>query len=61
MAQVPIGDANLALVRILPDMDIAVLETWIVTHENLAQVPGVRAVFDPLVDAFRAMSPHRRP
>lgn len=57
VAQVPIGERDPNLVRILPDLDVAVLETWIVTHENLARVPRVRAVFDSLVDSFREMSP----
>lgn len=47
------------LVRILPDMDVARLDTWIVTHENLARVPRVRAVFDSLVASFRALSKER--
>lgn len=59
VAQVPAGESDPGLVRILPDLDIAVLETWIVTHENLARVPRVRAVFDSLVESFRAMSRHR--
>lgn len=57
VAQVPIGERDPNLVRILPDLDVAVLETWIVTHENLARVPRVRAVFDSLVASFREMSP----
>ncbi|WP_187969986.1 LysR family transcriptional regulator [Aquibium microcysteis] len=55
VAQVPVGDADPRLVRLLPEIDVAVLETWIVTHENLAKVPRVRAVFDSLVDSFGAM------
>ena len=58
-AQVPVGERDPDLVRILPDIDIAMLETWIVTHENLARVPRVRAVFDSLVESFMAMSRHR--
>lgn len=59
VAQAPVGESDPDLVRILPDLDIAVLETWIVTHENLARVPRVRAVFDSLVESFRTMSRHR--
>lgn len=53
VAQVPIGTRDPALIRILPDHQVAVLDTWIVTHENLSQVPRVRAVFDALAQAFR--------
>jgi DNA-binding transcriptional LysR family regulator len=55
VAQVPVGARDPGLVRLLPEIDIAVLETWIVTHENLAKVPRVRAVFDSLVESFAAM------
>lgn len=56
VAQVPVGERDPNLVRILPDLDVMVLETWIVTHENLVRVPRVRAVFDSLVESFREMS-----
>ncbi|MEO3998549.1 LysR family transcriptional regulator [Mesorhizobium sp. CAU 1732] len=52
-AQVPVGEADPRLVRILPDFTFFMLDTWIVTHENLARVPRVRAVFDSLVESFR--------
>lgn len=55
LAQGPIGDADPRLVRILPDFVPFALETWIVTHENLARVPRVRAVSDTLAEAFRLM------
>ncbi|MDN2582718.1 LysR family transcriptional regulator [Aquibium sp. ELW1220] len=55
VAQVPVGESDGRLVRVLPDVEIAVLETWIVTHENLSRVPRVRAVFDSLVESFGAM------
>ena len=55
VAQVPVGESDERLVRVLPDVEIAVLETWIVTHENLSRVPRVRAVFDSLVESFGAM------
>lgn len=55
-AQVQVGDGDPGLVRILPDLDIAMLDTWIVTHENLARVPRVRAVFDSLVESFISLS-----
>lgn len=55
VAQVPVGERDPGLVRLLPDLEVATLDTWIVTHENLARVPRVRAVFDSLVKSFRAM------
>jgi DNA-binding transcriptional LysR family regulator len=55
VAQVPVGERDARLVRLLPDFEVAILETWIVTHENLARVPRVRAVFDSLVESFRIM------
>lgn len=61
VAQVPAGEADPCLVRLLPDVEITRLDTWIVTHENLSRVPRIRAVFDTLAEAFRAISPdHRR-
>jgi len=53
-AQVPVGERDPVLARVLPDVEVVVLDTWIVTHENLARVPRVRAVFDSLVESFRA-------
>jgi DNA-binding transcriptional LysR family regulator len=55
VAQVQVGERDAGLVRLLPDLDVAVLDTWIVTHENLARVPRVRAVFDSLVESFRTV------
>jgi len=52
IAQIPVGESDPNLVRILPAVEVTVIETWIVTHENLARVPRVRAVFDSLVDSF---------
>ncbi|SMH35836.1 LysR family transcriptional regulator [Mesorhizobium australicum] len=52
IAQIPVGESDPNLVRILPEVEVTVIETWIVTHENLARVPRVRAVFDSLVDSF---------
>lgn len=48
----PVGLADPALRAVLPDIVVASLETWIVTHENLRAMPRVRAVFDHLVEAF---------
>lgn len=50
--QVPVGDNDPILIRVLPDLVVATLDTWIVTHEDLQHVPRVRAVFDSLVSSF---------
>ena len=55
VAQVPLCEADQRLVRILPDYAPVQMGTWIVTHENLARVPRVRAAFDTLVAGFHAM------
>lgn len=55
VAQVPAGEADPGLVRLLPGFEPAVIETWIVMHENLARVPRVRAVFDSLATSFTDM------
>jgi DNA-binding transcriptional LysR family regulator len=56
VAQVPAGEGDPDLVRVLPGVEIATLETWIVTHENLARVPRVRAAFDSLVASFKGLA-----
>lgn len=53
VAQVPVGRDDARLVRVLPDVELAMLDTWIVTHENLARLPRIRAVFDLLAQSFR--------
>lgn len=55
VAQVPVGERDPRLVRLLADVDTATLDTFIVTHENLARVARVRAVFDSLVGSFTEM------
>ena len=50
--QVPLGDADPALVRVLPDAVLGSLETWVVMHEDLRAVARVRAAFDHLVAGF---------
>jgi len=52
VVQTPIGLADPNLRRVLPDLTPAMLDTWIVTHENLRRLPRVSAVFDHLVSAF---------
>ncbi|NIJ38335.1 DNA-binding transcriptional LysR family regulator [Sphingopyxis panaciterrae] len=54
VVQQPIGDADDMLRRVLPGHDVAMLDTWIVTHENLRHVGRVRAVFDHLAAEFAA-------
>lgn len=56
VAQVPAGERDPALLRLLPELDVALLDTWIVTPENLSRVPRVRAVFDSLAASFLAMA-----
>jgi DNA-binding transcriptional LysR family regulator len=48
-----IGLADPRLHPVLPELAIGRLDTWIVTHENLRELPRVRAVFDHLVEAFQ--------
>lgn len=52
VAQVPVGLRDPRLRQVLPDVTALVLDTWVVTHENLSKVPRVRAVFDSLIAAF---------
>ena len=52
VVQRPIGLRDPRLTPVLPDLEVATMETWIVTHEDLRNVPRVRAVFDHLVEAF---------
>ena len=50
---VPVGERDPSLVRVLPDVTLHSMETWIVAHENMINVPRVRATYDHLVAAFR--------
>lgn len=52
VVQVPVGERDPGLRRILPDIVVATLDAWIVTHENLRRVPRIRAVFDTLAASF---------
>ncbi|MBR9765449.1 MAG: LysR family transcriptional regulator [Rhodobacteraceae bacterium] len=54
--QVPIGERDPGLLRILPELVLARLPVWIVMHENLARLPRVRAVFDHLAESYRALA-----
>lgn len=53
VVQVPVAVGHADLVRVLPDLQVGLLETWIVTHEDLRHVPKVRAVIDHLAEAFQ--------
>lgn len=46
------GRADPELVQVLPSLPFPPIDTWIVMHEDLRDVPRVRAVFDHLVEAF---------
>lgn len=50
--QRPIADADPNLRAVLPELEVTAFDTWIATHENLRQVPRVRAVFDHLAEEF---------
>ncbi len=52
VVQCPIGHSDPLLRPVLADLEVATLDTWIVTHESLRNVPRVRAVFDHLVERF---------
>ncbi|MBU1378531.1 MAG: LysR family transcriptional regulator [Alphaproteobacteria bacterium] len=52
VVQRPIGAADPQLRAVLPELVVGRLDTWIVTHGDLRQVPRVRAVFDHLAEAF---------
>ena len=49
-----IGESDPALRAVLPHFAIGALETWIVMHEDLRDMPRVRAVFDHLAAEFDA-------
>ena len=52
--QVPLGEADPMLVRVLPNFELGRLDVWLVTHESLSKAPAIRAVFDHLATAFAA-------
>lgn len=54
VAQIPTALCYPDLERVLPEIALPELPTWIVTHENLRRLPRVAALFDHLVDAFEA-------
>jgi DNA-binding transcriptional LysR family regulator len=50
--QRPIGLAEPELRAVLPELVLASLDVWIVTHEDLRDLPRVRETFDHLVAEF---------
>ena len=52
--QRPAGSRDPSLRAVLPALEIGALETWIVTHEDLGDIPRVRAVFDHLIEDLTA-------
>lgn len=52
--QRPLGASDPRLRPVLPEFQLPSLDVWIVTHENLRDVPRVRAMFDHLAAAFTA-------
>lgn len=52
VAQVPLAGRYDDLVRVLPEIQVAALETWVVLHEDLRDTPRVRALTDHLAAAF---------
>lgn len=56
VAQTPVARDDPQLRRVLPDITVASLDTWIVTHENLRNLPRIRVAFDHLAAAFGAFA-----
>jgi DNA-binding transcriptional LysR family regulator len=54
VVQRPLGLSDPRLQPVLPKLAIPNLDTWIVTHNDLRQLPRVRTLFDHLAEAFRA-------
>lgn len=52
--QQQIGRRDPDLVRVLLEITLPNLDTWIVTHENLRNLPRIAAIFDHLVEAFQS-------
>lgn len=54
VVQLAIGMRDKRLCRVIPNLQLPALRTWIVTHESLRTMPRVRVVFDWLVSSFEA-------
>jgi len=61
LVQRPVGLADPLLQPVLADLALGHLDTWIVTHESLRELPRVRAVFNVLAEAFRSFAQVSRP
>lgn len=53
VVQRPVGDEDPDLVSVLPMLTVASMDTWIVVHRDLRQLPKIRAAYDWLYNAFR--------
>jgi DNA-binding transcriptional LysR family regulator len=51
VVQVPVAQRD--LVRVLPQITVAELDTWVVAHEDLRRAPRIDAVFQHLVKALK--------
>ncbi len=49
VVQRAVADQDPTLIAVLPQLDFATLETWVVVHDDLRRLPKVRTVFDYLV------------
>jgi|TARA_R110002049_G_scaffold24232_11_gene85985 DNA-binding transcriptional LysR family regulator len=49
VVQVPVGEADPELRRVLPETAVGEIPVYVITHENLRNAPRVRALFDALV------------
>lgn len=61
VVQRPVALADPSLRAVLPDLVVATLDTWIVTHENLRALPRVATLFDHLVAMFRRFAVRSAP
>lgn len=52
VVQRPVGLADPSLVHLLPEIVVATLPFWVVTHRDLRSVPRVRATLDHLAREF---------
>lgn len=59
VVQRPIARGDPLLLPVLPDLDVVSFDTWIVTHENLRDVPRVAAMFEHLVGTFTSYARQR--
>lgn len=60
VTQVPVGQGDPRLRRVLPDFVVAHLPIWLVTHENLRNAPRVRVTLDHLAATIAAFADQPR-